>query len=167
MKVRQIAYTTFLAAILWLVKISLASVPNVEMVTLLVIVYGATLPFKIGYPAVAIYVILDSMIFGFGDWVPALFIIWSLYFWVAAILKRWLFKSWHWAIVSAFFGIIFGSLFSIYYYFLYGTLSLIYLIQGLPYDLIHAVSNFFIALILFEPVSKVLKKLVIDKLEIY
>ena len=61
-----------------------------------------------------------------------------------------------WAFVSGFFGLGFGTLCSVPYFFVSGVKgALAWIAAGLLLDVVHGVSNFFIALALFAPLKYV------------
>ena len=64
-----------------------------------------------------------------------------------------------WAIVSGSFGLIFGSLFALFYLFVDPKYALAYWISGLPWDVVHCIGNFVLMLILGKPLYKLLKML--------
>jgi energy-coupling factor transport system substrate-specific component len=84
--------------------------------------------------------------------------VWDVLFIIPLILRRKELSSTFWAIISGFFGLSFGTLCSIPYFFMGGFPSwFAYWIANMPFDITHAVSNFLIALFLFAPLLKLLK----------
>ena len=62
-----------------------------------------------------------------------------------------------WVTISGFFGLIFGALCAIPNLIISGIGAAIsYWIAGIPFDIIHAVGNFAVALLLFHPLYRVL-----------
>ena len=65
-----------------------------------------------------------------------------------------------WAIISGFYGLLFGFLYEIPYIFIQNfRTALAWFLSGIPYDCIHAVGNFFIAFFVLQPLVTVLRKL--------
>lgn len=61
-----------------------------------------------------------------------------------------------WAVISGTFGLFFGMLCAIPYLVTGGpAMAAAYWISGIPFDIIHCVSNFFICLILWKPLTKI------------
>ena len=61
------------------------------------------------------------------------------------------------------FGLIFGALCAIPYFFIGGwSTAVSWWVAGIPHDIIHCVSNVVITLVLFPPLRKALSKLKID-----
>ena len=65
-----------------------------------------------------------------------------------------------WALVSGVFGLLFGPLCALTHLVTGGpAFALSWWLSGIPYDLLHCVGNFVIALVLFVPLRKLLDKL--------
>lgn len=133
-------------------KIAMAPLPNIEPVTLLVIVYAVALGRRGIFP-VFVYIFLEGLLFGFGIWWVSYLYIWPLLFFVSLWLAN--YKSpLLWAMVAGLFGLLFGALCSIPYLLAGGIHAAIaYWVAGLYFDLIHGGANFFIVLLLFRPLS--------------
>jgi len=71
-----------------------------------------------------------------------------------------------WAVIGAIYGLVFGTLSSIPYFFTLGfSGGLAYIAAGLSFDLIHCFGNFFVILILFKPLNNMLGRLPYIKLD--
>lgn len=140
-------------------KEALAFLPNVELVSLLTILF--TLVFRrrvIG--GLGVFLLLEGLLYGFGLWWLMYLYIWPL---LAALawLFRWMKRSWQWAVLSGLFGLAFGSLCSLVYLPMGGVSMVIaWIISGFTFDLIHAGGNFLLALLLYHPLRMALEKLV-------
>lgn len=161
--VRSIALMGVLGALLILVQVGLAVLPNIELISLLVILY--TLVFgKSAFIPVLLFTLVEGLIYGFGLW-------WLnyLYIWPLLVLIALLFKTQRspifWAIVSAAYGLCFGALCAIPYLFIGGLPSAFaYWVQGIPFDLLHCIGNGLAALLLFKPLLKLFERLGISML---
>ena len=139
-------------------KEALAFLPNVELVSLLTILF--TLVFRrkaIG--GLAVFLLLEGVLYGFGLW-------WLMYLYVWPILAgltwlfRWMKHAWQWAILSGLYGLAFGTLCSLVYLPMGGVSMVIaWIISGFTFDLIHAGGNFLLALLLYIPLRKALDQL--------
>jgi hypothetical protein len=150
-----------IAATAFVSQIALASLPNVELVTLWFLIIAQFITWKESLIVVFIFSILEALVWGFGDWVIAYLWIWSLWMILIQALKP-LFKQNEqaWALLSALFGLSFGLLFSIQYALIYGLhMGIIYWVRGLLFDLIHATSNYILVILLYKPIYKVVLKL--------
>ena len=142
MKTKQVVYVGIYSATLFAIQIALSSLPNVELVSFLFVIYGLSLSFKMNLAISFVFVTLEVIAWGFGDWAIGYYWIWPL-----------------WALFSGLWGILFGLLFAINHGLFYGFhYSLAYWIKGLSFDLIHVISNYIIMLILFNPVLKLFKE---------
>ena len=63
-----------------------------------------------------------------------------------------------WAVLAGAYGLLFGPLMYIGYFAIVGGWRgyIAMWIAGIPYDLIHAVSNFLTVLVLFKPLSRIM-----------
>lgn len=139
-------------------KEALAFLPNVELVSLLTILF--TLVFRrkaIG--GLAVFLLLEGVLYGFGLW-------WLMYLYMWPILAgltwlfRWMKHAWQWAILSGLYGLAFGTLCSLVYLPMGGVSMVIaWIISGFTFDLIHAGGNFLLALLLYIPLRKALDQL--------
>ena len=154
---RDIAIPALCAAIMIAVQVTIAFLPNVELVSLLVIVYTLTFRRQVLY-IIYTFALVEGMIFGFYDW-------WYCYLYVWTILAgaTWLLRSMKsplgWAVLSGAFGLMFGALCSITYLFIGGPAYMLsWWISGIPYDLIHCAANFALCLALMRPLRSLLQK---------
>ena len=65
---RPLVVTALLAAILLLAQISLSFLPNIELVTLLLLCYTAVFPLRQVLGAVLVFDLLEGILYGFGLW---------------------------------------------------------------------------------------------------
>lgn len=138
------------AALLLAVQVGFAFLPNVELVSILVIVFTMILKRKIIY-VLAVFVLGEGLIYGFGTWWFCYLYVWGILALIAYIFRKKR-EPLFWALVSGAFGLLFGTLCSFVYLFVLGFAGMIsWIVSGLIYDVIHGVSNFVIALILFKP----------------
>lgn len=138
-------------------KWALSFIMNVEIVTLLIILYSLFFGKKVFY-AIYAFVFIEGILYGFGIWW-----IMYLYVWTLLALITMLFRKQQsllfWSLLSAFYGLIFGALCSIPYFFAGGAaMAFSWWISGIPADILHGVSNFILCLILFTPLKTVLQK---------
>ena len=151
---RELCILALIGALIFASKFALASIPNVNLNTLLIILCAVFFGWKTLY-AVGIYVLLEGLIFGFSLW-------WFsyLYAWPAVTAFVMLFRKNDsplvWAVVAGLCGLCFGPLMYILYLAVTGweTAAAMW-IAGIPYDLIHCVSNFVLTLLLYRPLYKV------------
>ncbi len=155
---RSIVLMGVLGALLILMQVGLAVLPNIELVSLLVILY--TLVFgKIALIPVLLFTLVEGLIYGFGLWWLNYLYIWPILVVVALLFKKQR-SPVFWAIVSAAFGLFFGALCAIPYLFIGGLPSAFaYWVQGIPFDLLHCFGNGLVALLLYKPLLKLFERL--------
>jgi len=147
-----------LGALLLVIQIALAPLPNIELVSLCVILYAHVFGRKAFY-AIYTFVLLEGLIYGFGIWWISYLYIWSLLAIVVMLFPK-LNQVLPWALIAGFFGLFFGLLCSIPYLItggIYAAFS--YWVAGLGFDIIHCVSNFILTILLYKPLHNLLIQL--------
>lgn len=149
----RIAVTGLLAALLTVSKFAMDGLPNIELVSLLIIIY--TLEFhKIVIPTVYTYAVLYGLLNGMGIWwVP------QLYVWLILIGLTWLMRENQsrlvWAVLSGLFGLSYGALYAVFYAAVNGPAAgVAWWITGIPFDLLHGGGNFLVAMLLLPTLRK-------------
>ena len=137
-KTRSLVTAAFLAAVLVASKFALDGLPNIELVSLLVILYTLEYP-RLAVPAVYTYVFVYGLLNGFGIW-------WfpQLYIWAVLML---------FALLSGLFGLCYGALYAVSYAVMNGGIAagVAWWVTGIPFDLLHGAGNFVVALLLYKP----------------
>ncbi|MCL1829892.1 MAG: hypothetical protein FWG21_00510 [Oscillospiraceae bacterium] len=152
------------AALMIGVQLSLAFLPNIELITLLIILF--TLHFK-SRTIYMIYVfsIVECLIYPFGLWCFTYLYIWTILYIVVWVLKDSR-SALFWAVIGAVFGLLYGSLSSIPYFITMGLAGgIAYIVSGLSFDLLHCFGNFMVIILLFKPLNTLLGKLPYISLE--
>ena len=136
----------------------MAPLPNIEVVSLLVMLFSIVLGRYVGY-TLAVFVLLEGLYYGFGLWWFSYLYIWLILAVVAVLFRR-MESRLGWALLCGFYGLLFGTLTSIPTFFLSGfAVGIAYIVKGIPFDLIHAVSNFILAFLLLPLLRNLLNKL--------
>lgn len=157
--VRRIVYIAVMTAIMEAAKIALNPVPNVELITLLVIVFTKQFGWKMTLPAVLIFAFIECTYWGFGTWSIVYFYMWPLLVLLTHLNKN-AESIWNYTVLSAAFGLTFGAFCSVVTLIAAGLkAAFAWWIAGIPYDLIHGISNFIICLLLFRPLNNALEAL--------
>ena len=155
MRIKDIALIGIMSAILITVQVALSFLPNIELVSLLIILYTLVFGRKTLY-IIYVFVIVEGMIYGISLWWINYLYIWTLLFFAVMLFRRER-SVLLWAILSGFYGLAFGALCAIPNLFLSGLPSAVsYWIAGIPFDIAHCISNFIITLLLFHPLYHVL-----------
>ena len=169
----RIAYITLgamLGALLFVAQIALAGLPNIEAVSLLIIVW--TQVYRTGaLPGIAVFIALEGVFYGFGIWWVSYLYIWFILWAIVMLIprrrseerltgKRLALASLGWAVLSGAYGFSFGALTAIPWFFRGGpSAALAYWLSGIPFDIPHAIGNFAAALLLAVPLIELLGKL--------
>lgn len=147
-----------LGALTFAAKVAMAGLPNIEPVSLFVMLFAVTFGRKCVYP-IYTYVIMEYLCYGLH--------LWSVnYLYVWAILALWAYSLREmksplaWAVLSGAFGLLFGLICAPVYLFSGGPgFALSWWISGIPFDFLHCAGNFVITLVLFVPLRKLLHQL--------
>ena len=155
---REIALFGMLGSLTFGAKVAMSGLPNIEPVSLLVMLFAVVFGLKALYP-IYLYVLLEILFYGIQLWN-----INYLYVWAILALAAWLLQGMKqplgWALLSAIFGLLFGLLCAPAYLFIGGVgYALSWWASGLLYDVLHCAGNFVMALILFAPLRKLLTEL--------
>ena len=147
-----------LGALTFALKFAMAALPNIEPVSLLMMVFGAVFGLKALYPCY-VYVAMEILTFGIGTWN-----INYLYIWALIVLAAWLMRKTEqplaWALLSGVFGLFFGAFCAPVDVVIGGwSYALSKWISGIPFDALHCGGNFVLALIMYKPLRKLLEKL--------
>ena len=115
MKTKELVRDAFLAALLLVLQVSLSWLPNIELVSLLMILY--TLVFRRHvWVILYVFVILEGLIYGFGLWWFSYLYVWA-FLCTAVFLMRWTGKPR--TISAALLAGIFGMLFGLFCFLLF------------------------------------------------
>ena len=155
--VKELVLIALLSAVLLVCQVGFAFLPNIEVVSLLVILYTLFFKKKTLY-IIYIFALLEGLIYGFGIWWVMYLYVWTILWGITMLLKKE--KSpVIWAFISGFFGLFFGTLCSVPYFITGGvSMGLSWIIAGLQMDIIHGIGNFFVTLLLFQPLYTAFQK---------
>ena len=156
--VREIVLFGVLGALTFAAKYVMSFLPNIEPVSLMVMLFAVVFGKKWVYP-VYLYVAMEILFYGISLWNINYLYIWAVLA-IAAYLLRGMEHPLAWALLSGVFGLAFGALCGIVDVFIGGfSYAVTKWISGIPFDIAHCAGNFVIALILFDPLRKLLEKL--------
>ena len=147
-----------LGALTFAAKVAMAALPNIEPVSLFVMLFAAVFGWKALYP-VYLYVLLEVLLYGINLWNINYLYVWAILAMGAMAMRRLKHPLW-WALLSGVFGMAFGLLCSPVYMAIGGfDYGIRWWLAGIAFDVPHAIGNFLIALVLFLPLRKLLTKL--------
>ena len=161
--VRETAVFGMLGALMYVSKIIMEVAPNVHLLGAFTIAITVVYRKKALYP-IYTYVLLNGMFSGFATWwIPYLYL-WTVLWAVTMLLPQNMQKAVKpivYMIVNACHGFLFGTLYAPAQALLFGLsfdAMIAWIIAGLPWDLIHGVSNFFCGM-LIVPIITVLHRM--------
>ena len=156
--IREVVLFGVLGALTFALQVVMAGLPNIEPVSLLVMLFAVIFGWKSLYP-VYVFVVMEILFYGFSTWNIYYLYVWALLA-LGAIFLRKMEHPLAWAILSAVFGLCFGALCGIVDIFIGGwEYAVAKWISGIPFDLLHCGGNFAVALILWKPLRNLLGKL--------
>lgn len=156
---KELCILSLMAALIFATKVALASLPNINLNSLLIILTVVFFGWKALY-TVYVYVLLEGLVFGFSIWWFGYLYVWDVLVLAAMLLRR-NDSALIWAVVAAVFGLIFGPLMYLEYFAINGGWEMFFAmwVSGIPYDLAHCGGNFVFTLLLYKPLYRVLDKL--------
>lgn len=154
----ELALFGVLGAMTFGMKVVMSYLPNIEPVSLMVMLFAVTFGRRALYP-IYIYVLLEYLLYGLNLWS-----INYLYIWAILAAAAWLLRGMEhrlgWALLSGGFGLLFGALCAPVDVFIGGFgYAAGRWVSGIPYDLFHCAGNFVIALVLFVPMRNMMERL--------
>ena len=156
LSVREMVLFGILGAMTFGAKYVMSMLPNIEPVSLCVMLYAVVFGKKWVYP-VYLYVVMEILFYGLGIWNLNYLYTWAVLA-IAASLLRNMEGSFSWALLSGVFGLAFGALCGIVDVFIGGfSYAVAKWISGIPFDISHCIGNFAMALILFRPLRTLLE----------
>ena len=145
-----------LGAMTFAAKYVMSFLPNIEPVSLMVMLFAVVFGWKWVYP-VYLYVLMEVLFYGISLWNINYLYIWAVLAVAAMFLKN-MKHPVGWAMLSGVFGLLFGALCGIVDIFIGGFgYAVTKWVSGIPFDIAHCAGNFVIALLLFKPMRKLLE----------
>ena len=163
--IKDICLIGIMVAIIEVCKAFMTFLPNIELTTFWLIMFTLFFGKKVAF-VVPVFILLEGCIYGFGSWW-----VMYLYTWPLLVLVVWIFRKqesiWFWSILSAVFGLLFGFFCSFPYTFmglidggirggLYAGFT--WWVAGIPWDIVHGISNFVLMMVLYKPVWAIMVK---------
>lgn len=163
-KTHELILMGMLTGILFMGQVLLAFLPNVEIVTLLILLYTLIFGRKV-FLMIYVFVLMEGIFYGFGLWWINYLYVWSILAIVVLFFDQQR-DPLFWSTVAGFFGLAFGALCALPYFFIGGPAAAFsYWIAGIPYDITHCIGNAILCLVLFKPSYYILSRLHMRMLE--
>ncbi|MBQ6442749.1 MAG: hypothetical protein IJJ13_09220 [Lachnospiraceae bacterium] len=154
-----------MVAVIEVSKFALSGLPNIELTSFWLIMFTLYFGWQV-VAVVPVFILLEGAIYGIQLWW-----IMYLYAWPLLVLITWLLRKKAsailMAVVSGIFGLCFGALCAIPYFFIGlssggiasgWTTAVTWWIAGIPWDFVHCIGNVVIMLVLYHPISFVLRR---------
>lgn len=163
---QDVATAGMMVAMIEAFKLVMQGLPNIEMTSFLIILF--TLRFgHLTLLVIPAFILTEGLIYGFGLWWIMYLYAWPLLSLVTHCLRK-NDSAFFWAVVSGAFGLLFGLLCAVPYFFI-GAVGggmgmglrqmFAWWIAGIPYDLLHGAGNFALMLVLYHPISSLLRRI--------
>ena len=158
LSVRELTTMSLLAAMMIAGQLCMASLPNIEPVSLIIIACASVYGLKALWPTY-VFVLVEGLIYGFSMWYVCYLYIWAMLVF-AVILLRNVRGRLPMAALSGVFGLMFGALSEIPFVFLIGIkASAAAWVSGIPFDILHAIGNFVMAFLLLPACVNILSRI--------
>lgn len=160
LKVKEIALFSILGTILFVSKIVMEALPNVHLLGTLIVAFTVVFRAKALIP-VYVYVFLCGLYAGFAPWWVPYIYIWAVLVLLTLLIPKKIPPKFRWLIyliVSGLHGFLFGTLYAPAQSLMFGLnfeATIAWIIAGLPFDLMHGVSNL-VCGVLIMPIVKAL-----------
>ena len=156
--VRELAELAIFCALMVAGKEGLRMIPNVHPVTLLILLCVQVYGLRALYPTVG-FALLEIGIYGAGLWSLMYLYVWPLLVLAAAPFRAVKSRA-VFAAIAGLHGLFFGALCAIPYFFIGGwQMAFSWWVSGIPYDMIHCVSNTVLAFVLLPPLYRLVMHL--------
>ncbi len=163
MRVRDTVLFAMLGTLMFASKILMEAFPNIHLLGMLTMVYTIVFRIKALIP-IYLYVFMNGLFAGFNSWWLPYLYIWTILWAITMLLPKRMPRTVKLVIypaVCALHGFAFGVLYAPVQAFLFGfdfPEMLAWIAAGLPFDVIHGISNIFTGLLIL-PLSELLSKL--------
>ncbi|HIR92452.1 MAG TPA: hypothetical protein IAB98_03390 [Candidatus Egerieimonas intestinavium] len=158
-KTRELVLFGALTAVVFVAQVLMGFLPNLELVTLLLLLYTVMFGRKVFF-IIYVFVLLEGFFYGFGLWWINYLYVWSVQALITLIFRK-QDSVVFWSILSGFYGITFGALCAIPYFFMGGASSAFaYWVSGVAYDIPHCIGNVLLCLLLYRPLRQLLEQAV-------
>lgn len=160
---KELTLFAMLGTLMYASKMIMEMFPNIHLLGVFTIAFTICYRKKALYP-IYIYVLLNGLFAGFSIWwVPYLYI-WTILWGITIILPKKIPKKWAplvYMVICSLHGFLYGTLYSPAQAIMFGfdfKTTIAWIIAGIPFDIIHGISNFFCGM-LIVPIVTVLRNI--------
>ena len=156
LQTKEIALLGMMTATLVVAKFAFQIIPNLELVTFLIIIFAYNFGYKVIFATFA-FTFLQIFQWGFNTWVAMYIYIWPLLVIIVCLMRKWA-DICFFTFLTIIWGFCFGAMCSVVYVFIGGiNYAISWWITGITYDLMHGVFNGVVMLVLYYPVNNAVK----------
>lgn len=155
--VRRLVLAGLLGALLAAGQLAMSGLPNISLTDFLIVLYTLEFPREAPW-AVAVFILLEGLLYGFGLWWVMYLYVWYILMAAAFLLGRLGVDSAPaFAAACGGFGLAFGALCSLPYLALGGPAAAFgWWVAGIRFDLLHCAGNTVLTLLLYRPARRAL-----------
>ena len=162
LSIREIVVFSFLGALMYASKVIMEFAPNVHLIGVFIVAMTVVYRKKALYP-IYVFVLITGLLNGFNLWWWPYLYIWTVLWGMAMLIPKHLNKyaaPFVYAGVCSLHGFMYGTLYSPYQALMFhldlkGTIA--WIVAGLPWDMVHGISNLICGLILIVPLIRLLR----------
>lgn len=159
LSIRDIAILGIYGALMCALQALLSPLPNIEPVSLMILVLASVYGRRAIW-SIAVFILLEGLLYGFGLWWFFYLYAWPLLLLLALLLRRVLGRSaWGHALLSGAFGLAFGFLYALLFLAAGGIAGFVATwTAGLLFDLVHCAANIALCLALYTPLVRIMER---------
>lgn len=155
---RQLVQMAVCTALIFGVQVAFAPLPNIELVTLLFLLYTRWFGKK-SLLIVYVFVALEILLYGAHIWAVTYLYIWALLWLVAFLFSKKQRSLLFWAVIGGGYGLLFGLLCTPVYVITSGPqAAFAWWVAGIPFDVVHCCGNILAVLVLYRPLDMLYQK---------
>lgn len=159
----EIILCTVFGVLMYISDIAMELLPNIHLLAMFIVTFTVVFRFK-ALISIYVYVFITGLTAGFSLWWVPYTYVWTVLWLIVMILPK--FKSSNVAIpvymiTCALHGILFGVLYAPAQAIMFGLDfkgMVTWIIAGFPFDVVHGISNFFVAILIY-PLIWILSKM--------
>ena len=158
-KLIEIILLTLFGVLMYISQVIMAPLPNIEIVSLLIIIITRKFGVK-ALCSVYVFVICELFTYGMGVWSVNYLYVWTI-LWLLVFIIRWIDSTAVYTFVSGIYGIAFGTMCAIPYFFVGGiSMFVATVVSGVWFDILHCAGNLILTFLLYRPLMKAMNYLV-------
>lgn len=157
-KLKLFILLTLFGVLLYVSQVALAVLPNIEVVTLLIILFTRRFGIRALY-SVYVFVFCEILTYGLHIWVINYLYVWAVLVFCILPLRQ-IDSTLLYTVIAGLFGLLFGVLCSIPYFITGGfAFGISNILAGISFDILHCGGNIISVLILYKPLTKIMNSL--------